>query len=75
MDVASLMALTAEKNTVDQWTAELLKRASRLLRETTECCHAIAHDLEHERRAAGEEQLLKAIFEGGINDDTNDETD
>ena len=35
MDVAWLMSFAAEKSTVDPWTAKLLKRASRLLRETT----------------------------------------
>ena len=76
MDVAWLMAFAAEKDTVDPWTSNLLKRASRLLRETTGFCTTIMHGLEHSRKHPAEERLLKAIFEGGNNnDDLDDETD
>ena len=78
IDVAWLMSFAAEKSTVDPWTAKLLKRASRLLRETTGLCIALLHNTEqmHRHSDSAEERLLRAIFEGGNEDnDPNDETD
>ena len=77
VDVAWLMSFAAEKDTVDPWTAKLLKRASELLRETTGLCIALLHNAEQIHRCSNsaEERLLKAIFEGdGENNEEIDTT-
>jgi len=77
VDVAWLMSFAAEKDTVDPWTAKLLKRASVLLRETTGCWHDTLEALKGEEFALGSERLLRAIFMSGKddNDDPDDEAD
>ena len=77
VDVAWLMSFAAEKDTVDPWTAKLLKRASVLLRETTGCWHDTLEALKDEEFALGSERLLRAIFTSGKddNDDPDDEAD
>ncbi|MBR7084461.1 MAG: hypothetical protein IKI37_04730 [Oscillospiraceae bacterium] len=77
VDVAWLMSFAAEKDTVDPWTAKLLKRASVLLRETTGCWHDTLEALKDEEFALGSERLLRAIFMSGKddNDDPDDEAD
>lgn len=61
IDVAWLMSFAADRDTVDPWTAKRLKRASRLLRETTGCCHAALQELKRMRNS-GDERLLRSIF-------------
>jgi len=77
VDVAWLMSFAAEKDTVDPWTAKLLKRASALLRETTGCWHDTLEALKDEEFAHSSEHLLRAIFErkDDDDDDPDDETD
>ncbi|HAJ97301.1 MAG TPA: hypothetical protein DCO72_06150 [Ruminococcus sp.] len=76
MDVVSLMTLTAEKFTSDSWTAELLRRAARLLCATTDCWCDTLKALKDEEFALGNERLLRAIFERkDDDDDPDDETD
>ena len=77
MDVAWLMSFAAEKDTVDPWTAKLLKRASVLLRETTGYLHETLEALKDTEFAFGSERLLRAIFTSGKddNDDPDDEAD
>ena len=76
MDVAWFMSFAAEKSTVDPWTAKLLKRASRLLRETTGLYMTAMHNPEHGSTHSAEERLLRTIFERKDDDnDPDDETD
>ena len=77
VDVAWLMSFAAEKDTVDPWTAKLLKRASVLLRETTGYLHETLEALKDTEFAFGSERLLRAIFayKEELFNDPDDEVD
>ena len=77
METAALMLMTSKEKKLDSWTSGLLKKAAKLLCETTSCCRDTLNELKSTEVELGNERLLRAIFTSGKDDDNDpdDEAD